>query len=335
MNTLSRFAGRFEKLLSKLPSPIRTPVEREWHPLKELFVERRPARLLLIGEDAEAYLRSLLPAEVRHDFSEPWASAVHPSGKLRYVVARDSTAASYTHTVIAAEAPDLFLLVGAPAPDVLTLLETLYQHTRERFHTGVPVVVASAAPAEWSQRLFASAVVGSSIAAVVPIDERDTALAAIAKALPGSARLDFARLTGERVVQHEIARSLTRSAAAVCTAVGAQPIPLADLPVLTALQGVMVAGIITASGREMNARTVRDFLAAIGVNVGAAFLLREGARAAAKFFPGWGNAISGAVAGAGTYAVGMAATAYFIDSLPLEDVKAKLKIALKRKKEPK
>ncbi len=333
MNTLSRLAGRFEKLLGKLPSPIRTPVEREWHPLKELFLERRPARLLLVGEDAEAYLRSLMPSDVRHDFSAPWAAAVHSRGSLRYVVARDRAATAYTYTVIAADAPDLFLLVGDPTPEALALLESLHQRTRERYRVGLPVIVASAAPAEWSQQLFASATVGGSIAAVVPINERETVLAAIAKALPGAARLDFARLTGERVVQHEIARTLTRASAAVCTAIGTQPIPLADLPILTALQGVMVAGIITASGREMNTRTVRDFLGAMGVNVGAAFLLREGARAAAKFFPGWGNAISGAVAGAGTYGVGMAAAAYFIDRLPLDEVRARLKLSRKRKKE--
>ena len=33
-------------------------------------------------------------------------------------------------------------------------------------------------------------------------------------------------------------------------------------------------------------------------------VLREGARAAVKLLPGWGNAISGGVAAAGTYAIG-------------------------------
>ncbi len=61
------------------------------------------------------------------------------------------------------------------------------------------------------------------------------------------------------------------------------------------------------------------------MNVGAAFLFREGARAVVKFFPGWGNAVSGAVAGAGTYAIGLAATGYFVDGLPMEEARKRLK----------
>jgi len=41
-------------------------------------------------------------------------------------------------------------------------------------------------------------------------------------------------------------------------------------------------------------------------------LFREGARTAVRLIPGFGSAISGAVAGAGTYAVGRAAGAYFL-----------------------
>jgi uncharacterized protein (DUF697 family) len=50
-------------------------------------------------------------------------------------------------------------------------------------------------------------------------------------------------------------------------------------------------------------------------------VLREGARAAAKFVPVWGNAISGAVAGAGTYAMGRAAAAFFIEGVSIGDAR--------------
>jgi uncharacterized protein (DUF697 family) len=50
-------------------------------------------------------------------------------------------------------------------------------------------------------------------------------------------------------------------------------------------------------------------------------LLREGARAVLKFFPGWGNIVCGLVAGSGTYGIGRAATAYFIEGVSLKDAR--------------
>jgi uncharacterized protein (DUF697 family) len=60
----------------------------------------------------------------------------------------------------------------------------------------------------------------------------------------------------------------------------------------------------------------------MGVNVGAAFLFREGARALIKFvFPGAGSMVSGAVAFAGTLAIGAAAREYFLRGGSIEDAK--------------
>jgi len=50
-------------------------------------------------------------------------------------------------------------------------------------------------------------------------------------------------------------------------------------------------------------------------------VLREGARALLKFFPGWGNIVCGAVAGAGTYAIGRASIVYFVEGLTLKDAR--------------
>jgi uncharacterized protein (DUF697 family) len=54
--------------------------------------------------------------------------------------------------------------------------------------------------------------------------------------------------------------------------------------------------------------------------------MRELARALLKFVPIAGNAGSGVLAAAATYAIGKAAVAYFIDDVKIEDVK---KIILK------
>jgi uncharacterized protein (DUF697 family) len=50
-------------------------------------------------------------------------------------------------------------------------------------------------------------------------------------------------------------------------------------------------------------------------------LLREGTRALLKFFPGWGNVVCGAVAGAGTYAIGRASIVYFLEGVTLGDAR--------------
>jgi uncharacterized protein (DUF697 family) len=139
--------------------------------------------------------------------------------------------------------------------------------------------------------------------------------------LPNEARVEMIRVSREREAQVKVAQILVKSTSAICTAVGAQPIPLADLPILTALQLVMVSGIMYISGRERSVRAATEFIAALGANVGAGMLLREGTRVVLKFFPGWGNVVCGMVAGAGTYAVGRASIVYFLEGLSLKEAR--------------
>ena len=143
----------------------------------------------------------------------------------------------------------------------------------------------------------------------------------LARELPNEARIEMARIAQDREAQIEIAQTLVRSTTAICTAIGAQPIPLADLPILTALQLAMVSGIMYIGGRERSMRAATEFVGALGVNVGAGMLLREGTRALLKFFPGWGNVVCGLVAGAGTYGIGRAAIVYFLEGVSLKDAR--------------
>jgi len=164
------------------------------------------------------------------------------------------------------------------------------------------------------------------------VDRENTARLAqvIAEELPEEARLEMARLCGVREVQAKIAQTLIKAITAMCTAIGAQPIPLADFPILTGLQVTMISGIMHISGREMSAKLAAEFIGALGANVGVGLVMREGSRALLKFLPGWGNAISGAIAGAGTYALGRAATAYFIEGLDIKDARKLFRRKAKR-----
>lgn len=160
-------------------------------------------------------------------------------------------------------------------------------------------------------------------------------MALLAEELPNEARVEMIRISRDRQAQTQIAQTLVKSTSAICTAVGAQPIPLADLPILTTLQLVMVSGIMYIAGRERSLRAATEFVGALGVNVGAGMVLREGARAILKFFPGWGNMVCGMVAGAGTYALGKAAIVYFLEGLSLKDARRIYIKSRKKRPEPK
>ena len=157
----------------------------------------------------------------------------------------------------------------------------------------------------------------------MPSEEGQGFLSFLAEELPNPAKIEMIRISRDREAQHHVAQMLIKSTTAICTAIGAQPIPLADLPILTSLQVVMVSGIMYISGRERSLRAATEFITALGANVGAGMLLREGARAILKFFPGWGNVVCGMVAGAGTYAIGRAASAFFIGGVSLKDARRK------------
>ena len=155
-------------------------------------------------------------------------------------------------------------------------------------------------------------------------------MALLAAELPNEARVEMIRVSRDREAQRQIAQTLVKSTSAICTAVGTQPIPLADLPILTTLQLVMVSGIMHIAGRDRSLRSATEFVAALGVNLGAGMVLREGARAVLKFFPGWGNVVCGMVAGAGTYAVGRAAIAYFLEGVTLDAARRAYRISRKQ-----
>src|SRR5437764_13919595 len=111
----------------------------------------------------------------------------------------------------------------------------------------------------------------------------------VARELPNQARMDMIRISQDVEGQREVAQALVKSTTAICAAIGAQPIPLADLPILTTLQLMMVAGSMYVSSRERSLRAAAEFIGALSANVGASMLLREGMRVIPKLFRGCAN----------------------------------------------
>ena len=153
----------------------------------------------------------------------------------------------------------------------------------------------------------------------------------LTRELPEEAQVEMARLVAAKKIQLEIGQRLLRSVTTICAAVGVQPIPFADFPVLTALQFAMVSGIMHVSGRELGLKAAAEFFGALGLNIGVGMVFREGSRAAVKLLPGWGNAISGGIAAAGTYAIGRTAIGYFIEGISISEARR----LLRRQKLPK
>ena len=152
--------------------------------------------------------------------------------------------------------------------------------------------------------------------------------------LPNSAQLQLARLSAVKTIQRKLALRVVKSTAAVCAGLASTPIPLADAIPITSAQLAMIIVIGHVAGKKLSKEYAKDFIIALGANVGAALALREGARALVKFvFPIGGHLISAGVAYAGTYAIGKAAIAYFIDEVSIEEVKNRFSKAKAEKAE--
>jgi predicted GTPase len=156
-------------------------------------------------------------------------------------------------------------------------------------------------------------------------DERwriDELTATLFRHLPEAGRAELARATQARAVQEELAGTLTSATAALCAGIAAVTFIPLDVLTLTTLQAGLVAGIAWIGGRAIDRKGAAEFMGGLGLQVGAAFGLREAARAIIKFLvPGGGAVVSAAVAFTGTAAIGAAAKAYYIRGVSLEDAR--------------
>ena len=339
---------KLEKLVRHLPDALQGPILREITPIKTLFLLQRPPRLVLLGPGGAGkveLVRALFGAEVLKAGEEnlgdgTWQTIGHASrGALELLDARRPASLNMLRAALAAEAPDLFLFVrgareidGELAADMAHAAEIIAcaeQRGGGRTKLLGVLVPGAAGDAEHARQdlhaclhtrtELSDRMVGTLALTTGGGHERLAELIAIE--LPGEAQLEMARLSANRELQKQIAQVVIKSVTAISAAIGAQPIPLADFPILTSLQATMVASIMHISGREMNVKLAGEFIAALGANIGVGLALREGARAVVKFVPVWGNAISGAVAAAGTYAMGRAAVAYFIEGVSIADAR--------------
>jgi predicted GTPase len=389
LKTVSELA---ERAIGRLPEPQGGATRNELSILKELLMDARPPKLMILGRRG-AGKSSLVNAifgervaavgSVLSETGRPtWYSYQGPRGEMKILDTRglgDRTrpeAANFqdaldeVRAVLVEEHPDAILFL-CKAKDVdshiaqdVANVEAVRAFIAERHRYEAPVVAvvtqvdeldpkrveppyeneAKRRNIDTAVRTIQEALTerGIALARVIPVSiyaeyegERrvydnywnvEELVDYLVEVLPRSAQVQMARLSQLQAVQRKLARKMTAAAAAVAGGIAAAPIPVADILPLTALQIGLITGIAYLSGREMSKAAAREFLAALGVNVGAAFALREGARALAKFvFPGAGSVVSAGVAFAGTWGLGEAAIAYFIEKRPIAEARERLR----------
>ena len=337
---------KLESLVHRLPEGLRAPILREITPVKTLFLLQRPPRVVLLGERAAsrtALVNALFGSAIAHPDEDAVQSAAWQDfvqrgrGTLRVLDARRPAQLAGLTRTLNAEAPDLYLFLQSSAQSLAAELDHAVSviDFADRAHAARPKLVGVPSNADATlafDALHAHPSLAARTSSVVTLTHAGLLSESIAIELPPESQLEMARLSGNRALQKQIAQVVIKSITAICAAVGAQPIPLADFPIITSLQAAMVASIMHVSGREMSAKLAAEFIAALGANIGTGLVLRESARAAVKLVPVWGNAISGAVAAAGTYAIGRAAVAYFIEGVSLVDARGVFR--RKRKEKP-
>ncbi|MWV40578.1 GTPase [Natrialba sp. INN-245] len=131
--------------------------------------------------------------------------------------------------------------------------------------------------------------------------------------LPISARLQFNQAQRRERLMRKMARSTTNRFSSIAAGIGATPMPVADIVVLSSLQAGLVALIGSYSCRELEWATVQDYTSAVGVSAVGGLGAREVARSLVQLAPVGGQAISGAVAAGTTWAIGRSAEEYFFN----------------------
>jgi uncharacterized protein (DUF697 family)/predicted GTPase len=131
----------------------------------------------------------------------------------------------------------------------------------------------------------------------------------------------------------KIANKFVKVFSTASAGVAITPIPASDIVVLIPIQIVEVILIAYLSGQKIDSKMAREFILSLGgvalFGLGLRFVAQQGVKLLNVLIPGSGSAISSTIAYSGTYAVGKAAIAYYIDGKTKEQAKKEMEDAKK------
>jgi uncharacterized protein (DUF697 family) len=146
-----------------------------------------------------------------------------------------------------------------------------------------------------------------------PWNVEDTLSWLVGDFLPNDARLQFGQGPGREDTIRRMCRDLTNRAAVIGAGVGATPAPVADMPVLLGIQGLLIGMIGALSCRSLSIKTVMEYTSVMGGTFALATAARAAARALIQLVPIGGWAVSAAIAYVTTYAIGRSAEVYYFE----------------------
>lgn len=120
------------------------------------------------------------------------------------------------------------------------------------------------------------------------------------------------------VIGHELpafrrqaAQRIIRNSTLVSLAAGLEPIPLVDIPIILGTQIRLVLRLAALYGEPLNTADAWKYARELIVTVASGLGLRYLAEQVAKAVPFGGDFVAGAIAGAGTWAIGQVALEYY------------------------
>lgn len=135
----------------------------------------------------------------------------------------------------------------------------------------------------------------------------------VGEELPRESQLDYYQGLQRKDLLRKLARKVTKHFAEISGGVGAAPLPIADMAVLSPLQVLLVVIIGGLSCRAVAKETFKEYALSVGLTGGVGYALRTAAQQLVKLIPipGAGSAISAGIAYGGTLAIGKSAERYF------------------------
>jgi small GTP-binding protein len=111
--------------------------------------------------------------------------------------------------------------------------------------------------------------------------------------------------------RRQAAQRIIRNATLVSLAAGLEPIPLVDIPILLGTQVRLVLRLAALYGEQMDTADAMKHARELVVTMAGGLGLRYLAEELAKAVPFGGDFVAGAIAGAGTWAIGQVALEYY------------------------